>query len=802
MSSIWKTVPRALMIASLLASPQVGLASGQMVMDLVTNNSFLKLSGLVLETSKMKQLYEATGGQPLWVQHGRLTELGQALPAVLKTADRHGLNPRDYWTPLLESLFQQPGGNTWISLELAATEALLHYATDLHAGRLEPTLIDDDIKFTKKTLEISRLAEILQKNGQALAVNLDSLAPQEKMYSELRKHLMQLRQYQSINAIPELVAPDKNLSPGDRHPIIPKLKQKLRLLGYEITDISDLYDGDLEMAIMFYQTDNGLPFGSTLLPKGNFWRHIGVGIGQRLKQIELSMEKLRWLPNRLESRHVFTNLAFQRFRLMENGQPVLQMRTINGQPHRRTPTMRDRITTVEFNPTWTVPYSIALKDKLPLIQQDINYLYRARLTVFDSNTWQPMDPYLIDWRNVTEKNMNFYLQQDAGPQNALGLFKFHLTNPWAIYYHDTSDPHLFQESNRELSSGCIRLERPMELAKYLLASDPKWSSESQIRAVLAKSQSSSFTSQIKVSVKQPIPIYTLYLTAEVTPEGGLGFTADGYGQDARLLRMLNARPAKGAGAGDSSITGQLTVRGTPGRGQAVAKVTAIRCDRSRRFACDDAINFDLNKATTLPAGSYIVGFENSLHAGWVQVSGGGSTTLDLVQVSLPAGAQAGSNIKVFRDLSHKTEQRKFLWAIYNLGRHPMGLATYDFGDLYSATSNKRDIMSRISADYCVSNANSLKGLSKEGRDTCAVILNAKNFTQLAGNYEFKTDSSVIEKFVTAPGDWIRIQHKRHLVSTPLEAQDFISVFPGAYRAMADGQKSSSAFTAGQVQENY
>ncbi|HRO66636.1 MAG TPA: L,D-transpeptidase family protein, partial [Pseudobdellovibrionaceae bacterium] len=740
MPSIWKSFPHALMIASLISSPQNGLASSQMVMDLVSNNAFLKLSNQVLETSSMKQLYEALGASSIWVQDGRLTALGQALPGVLKSADRHGLNPGDYWTPVMESLFRHPEGNTWISLELAATETLIRYATDLHAGRLQPNLIDDDIKFERKKLEIPRLAEILRQDASSLALNLDGLAPQNKMYDDLRAHLARLRQYQSINAIPSLSTPEKNLSPGDRHAVIPKLKQKLRLLGYEIPDISDLYDGDLEMAIMFYQTDNGLPVGSTLLTKGNFWRHVTVDTNQRIRQIELSMEKLRWLPNRLESRHVFTNLAFQRFRLMDNGKIALQMKTINGQPHRRTPTMRDRITTVELNPTWTVPYSIAIKDKLPLIREDINYLYRARLTVFDSNTWRPLDPYSIDWRNVNERNMNFYLQQDAGPQNALGLFKFHLTNPWAIYYHDTSDPHLFKESNRELSSGCIRLERPMELAKYLLAGDPKWGSEAQIRAALARDQYSSFTPQIKIGVKQPIPIYTLYLTAEVSPEGGLGFTADGYGQDARLSRMLSARPAKGAGAGDETVLGEMMVRGTAGRGQAVAKVTAIRCDRTRRFACDDAVTFDLNKAVSLPAGSYVVGFENSLHSGWVQVSGGKTTTLDLVQVSLPAGVQDGTNIKVFRDLSHKTEQRKFLWAIYNLGRHPMGLATYEFGDLYSSAVNKRDVMSRISADYCVSNAKSLSGLSSEGRDTCRVLLNAKNFTQLSGNHEFKSDS--------------------------------------------------------------
>lgn len=802
MTSIWKRVPRALMAASMVLTPELGLASSGMISNLLQQNHFLKLSNNILETAQMRELYAAFGSDAIWTQSGGLTALGEALPGLLKTADRHGLKSSDYWTPILESLYRNPAGPTAVSLELAATEALIRYATDLHAGRLMPNQIDDDIKFERKKLDLARLAEILKQSPSTLSINMDALAPQIPMYAQLRSALAKFKQYQSINGFPALSAPDRDLAPGSKHPMLVKLKQHLRLLGYEITNITEEYDSDLEMAIMFYQSDNGLPIGSKILAKGAFWRHVSVGMDQRIRQIELSMEKLRWLPNRLERRHVFTNLAFQRFRLFEGDKVALSMKTINGRPNRRTPSMRDRITTVEFNPNWTVPFSIALRDKIPEIQKDLNYLYRSRLTVVNSNTWQPMDPYSIDWWNLTARNMNFYLQQAPGPNNALGLMKFHLTNPWAIYYHDTNERNLFSESNRELSSGCIRLERPLELATYLLKDDPKWNSSSKIQSVLARSEFSQFTPQIKAGLKEAMPIYTLYLTAEVDPTtGGVGFTTDGYGQDERLERMLNSRPMRAAGAGASSGNGELLVGGTPGKGQAYAKVTAIRCDKARRWACDEPLIFDLNKPATVPAGNYLVAFENSLHAGWVQVSAGRSTRLDLVQVSLPEGVRDNENVRVFRDLSNSVEQRKFLWSIFFVGRHPLALANYDLGDLYPAVSNKRDVMARISAQYCVE-AGNLSKLTDSGRSTCRTLVNARNFQQLAGNYEFKTDSTVIENFVTAPGDWVRVQHRRHLVSLPISGQDFISVFPGAYRAIGEGQKNSSAFTAGRVDEKY
>ena len=217
---------------------------------------------------------------------------------------------------------------------------------------------------------------------------------------------------------------------------------------------------------------------------------------------------------------------------------------------------------------------------------------------------------------------------------------------------------------------------------------------------------------------------------------------------------------------------------------------AIRCSPVRRFACDAAKVFDLNKPSDLPVGKYIVSFENSLHDGWVDVAQGKLTTLKLSKLSIPEGVKAEKSIRVFRDLTSATEQRKFLWAAFHLGGHPTPLAVYDFGDLYPAASNKRDVMARISPAYCLSQAMSLDQLSLEGKNTCLVLLKATSPEQLAGNFIFHDNGTVTESFVTSPGDWNKVTYQRHLISIPMADLDHVAAFSGDYRISVDQQKES------------
>lgn len=820
----WKSLAPMTLAAVLAVQPLTVHASadGDAIANLVRTNSYLRLGDQIYESSLLIKLYESSGFEPIWARNGRFTAMGLALRDMLLSADRHGLNPSDYWNATIDQLSRDQNPQMSLSLEIAASDALLAYARDLSTGRIEPDVVDDDIKFTRKTLDLNKVVAAVNAGPAQMKAQIETLAPQIPLYGRLAEALAKLRSGQAPNAIP---TPEKELAPGVSSKSIPAVKQRLALAGQAISEFGQTYTAEMERAVRQYQADNNLPVDSKLSPRGPFMRHLGASFADRIRQIELSMEKLRWLPQQMESRYVFVNLGAQQFRLYENGQLVLGMKTINGRPIRRTPIMRDRIVTVEFNPTWTVPQSIAVKDKLPHLMQEPDYLARNNMKLIDAETWQEVNPFMVDFSRLNKSNFPYFIKQMPGVNNALGLMKFHLTNPWAIYFHDTNERNLFASNNRALSSGCIRLEKPMELALYLLRDVPQWNTESNIKSVLATGRAGEVVQgEMRNNLREPITIYTMFLSADVDDNGRVRFNDDQYGQDQRLSRALVAPKRTARGAGNSGIggSGTLTVRGEAGPSQLFAKVIAIRCDRNDgifgggfggffgggrssapavRGACDAPVQLDLNRAYKVPGGDYVLVFENSIYPGWVSVGGMRSTTVDLVRVNLPAGVRGENNVKVFRDLTNGVEQRKFAWAYYQLGRHPVPLATYGFGDLYVAAGNTRDVVGRIDMDAC--DQIDARNLTEEAAEVCSRVNGGGGFQDILGNFEFKSDSTVIENWVVSvPADRVQVRLKRHLVAAPMKGTDFVSVFPGVYRAMGGTQKNSTAFTVGSIRENY
>lgn len=812
----WKSVA-LFALSAILAVPHPAVASpeGDAVSGILRGNAFLRLGDQIYESSALIKLYEASAFEPLWVRGGQLTPQGLALRDVLQSAGRHGLNAADYWDATLDQLSMNLNSQNALSFEIAASNALIAYARDLSIGRVEPDVVDDDVKFTRKALDLGRIAAAVSGGASELNARLDAMAPQIPLYGRLAQTLALLRSGQVPNSIP---TPDREIAPGVSNKSIPFVKQRLRAAGQAISEFGPVYTAEMEKAVRQYQADNNLPVDSKLSPQGPFMRHLGAPLADRVRQIELAMEKLRWLPQVMENRYAFVNLGAQQFRLYENGQLSLAMKTINGRPERRTPVMRDRIVTVEFNPTWTVPPSIAVKDKLPQLIQSPDYLARNNMRLLDAQTWQEVNPFTVDFSRLGKDYFPFYIQQGPGVNNALGLMKFHLTNPWAIYFHDTNERQLFTSANRALSSGCIRLEKPMDLALYLLRDVPQWNTDEAIRSVLATGQPGEIIrGEIKNNLKEPLIIYTMWLSADVDDSGRLRFSEDQYGQDLRLSRALVAprRQARGASRSGFGGSGNLVVRGEPGPSQLFAKVTVTRCERGgglfggfvigaggpnvKRGACDASVRIDLNRAVKLPAGDYVVTFENSIYPGWVSVSNFRTTTLDLVRVGLPSAVRGESNVKVFRDLTDSVEQRKFVWAYAQLGRHPEPLATYGFGDLYLAAANTRDVVGRLDMDACEQVG--AQNMTPEAREVCDRA--ARGVDEMMGNFEFKTDSTVVENWAVArPADRIQVRLKRHLVAAPMSGGDFVSVFPGVYRAIGGSQKNSTVFRAGQIRENY
>ncbi len=257
---------------------------------------------------------------------------------------------------------------------------------------------------------------------------------------------------------------------------------------------------------------------------------LNVPVSERIRQIELNLERWRWLPDDFGSRYILVNIPSFKMNVVENGKRVMESKVVVGRQERQTPTFSAKMAYLVMSPKWYVPRSIAVKDKLPQLKRNPYSLARQNIRIFNS-AGQQINPGSINWSAVSAGNFNYQLRQDAGPRNALGGIKFMFPNPYNVYLHDTPSRGLFSRNQRTFSSGCIRISNPVELAEYLLKHDPKWNRDT-IKTAAASGK------QRVVNLPQQVPVYSAVLD-------GLG----GRGRsDPFPGRHLQARQAAGAGA--------------------------------------------------------------------------------------------------------------------------------------------------------------------------------------------------------------------------------------------------------------
>jgi murein L,D-transpeptidase YcbB/YkuD len=321
---------------------------------------------------------------------------------------------------------------------------------------------------------------------------------------------------------------------------IAQLRQRLSVsgdLGPQENHEENRYDENLEEAVRRFQVRHGLP-PTGRIDKQTF-NELNVPVAVRIRQIELNMERWRWIPRELGARYLLVNAADYRLTVVENGQPIWDMRVVVGRDYRSTPVFSADLQYLEINPYWNVPQKIAVEDILPKVKQNPEYLIRKHFKVFkDWRAGAPeIDPLTVDWSKVTKRNFRFKLRKEPGPSNDLGRIKFMMPNRFAVYLHDTPNRKLFKKNYRSYSSGCIRLEKPIELAEYLLKDDPKWTYQSILRAV------DSEQNRI-VRLKKAVPVHLLYWTAWVDQKGVVNFRKDIYKRDPRLDMALKERPPR------------------------------------------------------------------------------------------------------------------------------------------------------------------------------------------------------------------------------------------------------------------
>ncbi len=490
----------------------------------------------LLAGETLSRFYENHGFQPAWSSPVHRRDLVEAIRQIAND----GLNPADYHGALLSELALRARGDLpedmQADIDLLFSDAFLLAASHLLEGKVNPQTIHAEWSASRQPQDLAvTLADALRNN--TIAATLDSLRPTHRAYAKLMEARNRLTPLLGHPWLP--IADGPSIHPGNLDPRLPEIRRRLTALGdiqapadpeTTVTDPT-LYSEDLDLVIPSFQARHGLE------PDGIIGKKTLAAVNllpvERIRQIDASLERWRWLPQSLGEDYVIVNIAGFGLQLVMDGREALRSRVIVGQPYRQTPVFSDRIRYLVFNPTWTVPRKLMIEDLLPLIIRDPGYLERQGISVYQG--WgaerQEIDPATIDWSSLSRDNFPYQLVQAPGPLNALGQVKFMFPNPYAVYLHDTPGQYLFGRQERSFSSGCIRVEKPMELAEQLLAGAPEWNRKNIDRLLEEKTP-------VTAVLPDPIPIYIQYWTAWVDEDGRIQFRDDIYNRDFRLLAQL------------------------------------------------------------------------------------------------------------------------------------------------------------------------------------------------------------------------------------------------------------------------
>jgi murein L,D-transpeptidase YcbB/YkuD len=474
--------------------------------------------------------YEQNGNRLAWCDPaGKVLPSANTLLETLRRAGDHGLDPEDYALSRLELLrakidqgdLDDAAVARLADFDLLMTAAFFRYASDLSTGRLHPDEIRDDWHTSSLELDpLTGLGEV-RESGK-LAELLDQLPPPHAEYAELSKALKGLRQVEASGGWP-VIPEGPKLAHGSRGPRVALLRQRLA------EPAGDLFDASLAGALRRAQQQHGIEpdgkLGAATLAELN------VPVERRIGQVELNMERWRWIPRTLADPYVVVNIPGFDLALMRGGTVAWRTRVVVGKSFTPTPVFSDRIVAVVANPPWNVPESIAVNEYLPELKKDAKALRRHGLRLLKGSEEHPdeINPASVNWDKLDDGKFPYRIRQDPGPDNALGRVKFQLTNDFGVYLHDTPARSLFGHSDRDLSHGCIRVENPLELARLLLDE----SSQDLLREALDQPD------EKHVAVKPPVPIHILYLTAWVDDTGALHFGPDVYEFDAPQRKALD-----------------------------------------------------------------------------------------------------------------------------------------------------------------------------------------------------------------------------------------------------------------------
>ena len=536
---------------------------------------------ILIQTKNIKayktlpKLYEERNYVPLWIENGGPSSQAYEMIEIIRNSDNEALDPDYYNISEIESILKRieqdrNSGDSYDALDLAELELLLSnsfltYTHDLHYGRVRAEQINLELLSGERPVNLSKLLVTAVETDQ-VQETLEGLLPKYPMYAMLR---ISLKEYREIAAKGgwQPVAYGNKFKKGARGQRVLALSKRLKVTGELDSSIpgSEVFDDSLDQAVRKYQQRNGLYVDGVV--GISTIEALNVPVEERISQIELTMERWRLLPQYLGNRYILVNIANYHLYGIENNNDTINMRIVVGKPQWNTPMFSEEMTHLIINPYWNIPPSIFKDDIAPKIMEDSEYMSKQnmdamglkapeKIVVEEAEVVEVVENVeateVTDGDNTGETELSeveiqnkkaqeeyiskvlsgkYRLRQNPGPGNPLGRIKFLFPNKHSVYLHDTPNRGFFKKAQRNFSHGCIRVEKPLELAEFVLSSNPSWT-QNTIQSSINKMKTKT------VHLAESITVYVLYFTTWVDNEGTVNFHKDIYGLDKTLYNAL------------------------------------------------------------------------------------------------------------------------------------------------------------------------------------------------------------------------------------------------------------------------
>lgn len=526
--------------------------------------------------SVLRDYYQTQQFTPLWIHNDQLISQAKQLIKIIKNVGEEGLNPKDYhFVSIMEILGD--GKNLeeedifslnddkisqyikWIGkkkedqdiekladLDVLLTDAFLTLSYNFLYGFAESkSSMKNSVIFTsikKRAFESSKGEEIVHSLHNAIGVNkmealLYGYLPHNNYYNALKKEMIRFDKLAKSGewlTIKEL-SKGKKIKLNERDERIPLIKDKFNLKCVSEDINCDVFDESLQKSVIEFQEMNGLIADGVI-----GWETIktlNISPEERLEQVKINMDRVRVDSNLFDdSTKIIVNIPEFVARIYENGKEVLKTKVVVGMVSRKTPLVSGTIERVIFSPKWFVPDLILIKDKIPKITKDPQFLKKMWMKVYVKGEKEEVNPETIDWNNIEPGDVPYRIVQEPGGANALGRIKFVFRNIFDVYMHDTPSKDLFGKTKRTFSSGCIRLEKPVEVGEFILRNRENWNKEKIEKAMFSGKER---IEELKTDEK--VPLHVIYLTFSADDNEKVQFKNDVYGYDKEYAKILQMK---------------------------------------------------------------------------------------------------------------------------------------------------------------------------------------------------------------------------------------------------------------------